>query len=302
MSLTNPYPCLFPTIHEDSINFMKLTHVRVVGFRSIKEKVTLAVDGKMTVLIGANDNGKTNLLSAIQCLNDREVFDAGDRNWDLSLEQEPSIEWQFRLTSEERLKLLDILDSKLKDEGVTVIRDAGTFELKILFRPDITEQKEPLGALISSVLSLATVVTKGISGEDRFSIPEDVTFCRCGASREIDVRGSDVFGMEELQTELLKLRPRIELFKSVEQLMDVVTLAELEQPTQEFMQGIFRYAGLWDVRNTLFQQSPATTRQLERASEIFTSKIRSEWQQGEELTFRLNHAGQNGNQIELLIQ
>ncbi len=54
---------------------------------------------------------------------------------------------------------------------------------------------------------------------------------------------------------ILKRRPRVELFTPVEQLMDVVTIAELEQPNQEFMQGIFRYAEIWDDRKQLFVQT-----------------------------------------------
>jgi AAA ATPase domain len=101
---------------------------------------------------------------------------------------------------------------------------------------------------------------------------------------------------------LKKRIPRIELFAPVAQLMDVVTLQQLDQPEQEFMQGIFRYARIWDGHAKLFKQDPATARRLEIASETFTAKIRAEWKQGENLSFRFDHAGQNGNQIELLIR
>jgi len=79
-------------------------------------------------------------------------------------------------------------------------------------------------------------------------------------------------------------------------------LQQLDDPRQEFMQGIFRYAGIWTSRKGLFKQDPATAKRLEKASEEFTRRIRDEWKQGEDLTFRFQHAGQNGNQIELLIR
>jgi 5S rRNA maturation endonuclease (ribonuclease M5) len=83
--------------------------------------------------------------------------------------------------------------------------------------------------------------------------------------------------------------------------MDAVTLADLDDPEQEFMQGVFRYAAMWDGHETLFRQDPATTRRLERASADFTRKIHEEWRQGENLEFKFQHAGKNGDQIELLI-
>jgi hypothetical protein len=92
------------------------------------------------------------------------------------------------------------------------------------------------------------------------------------------------------------------LFTPAEQLTDVITLPDLESAPQEFMQGIFRYAGLWENRQKLFQQTPATEKQLERASKVFTDKIRKDWQQGENLSFQIRHTGTNGDHIQLSIE
>ena len=44
---------------------MKLQKIKIFGFKSIKEEITLLVDEKTTVLIGANDHGKSNILESI---------------------------------------------------------------------------------------------------------------------------------------------------------------------------------------------------------------------------------------------
>ena len=105
----------------------------------------------------------------------------------------------------------------------------------------------------------------------------------------------------EARDYLIKSIPRVELFKPVDQIMDSVTLEELDDPEQEFMQGVFRYAGIWDSHESLFKQDPATTRRLEVASTEFTRKIHEEWKQGENLSFKFQHAGKNGDQIEMMI-
>ena len=48
---------------------MILRKVSIRGFRSVRELQELHIDQFVTVLIGANDHGKTNLLDAIRALN-----------------------------------------------------------------------------------------------------------------------------------------------------------------------------------------------------------------------------------------
>lgn len=133
-------------------------------------------------------------------------------------------------------------------------------------------------------------------------VPETVKFTKSGVGGTLQLqRNGFLDKLPDAVTYVSSRVPRIELFAPVTQLMDVVTLGELELPAQEFMQGIFRYAGIWEEHARLFVQNPATARRLERASDHFTEKIRSEWKQGENLSFRFQHAGQNGSQIELLI-
>jgi len=49
---------------------MRLKKVVISGFRSFKKAESLRVEDRVTVLIGANDHGKSNVLAAIELLND----------------------------------------------------------------------------------------------------------------------------------------------------------------------------------------------------------------------------------------
>ena len=62
---------------------MRLTRVEIEGYRSIGRKVDIRVERDVTILIGANDHGKTNILSAIEHLNpDKQFAPDTDLNWD----------------------------------------------------------------------------------------------------------------------------------------------------------------------------------------------------------------------------
>jgi AAA ATPase domain len=261
---------------------MKLNRVDIHGYASIKKTLSLHLDGRITTLIGANDTGKTNLLKAIRCLNDDVQFSSGDRNWDLTEETTPSIEWSFTLDPEDRTNLAVALEAVLTQQS----REAVVRHVPEVRGLEITEVVE--GNVQNTLLRIVHL--------DKVVMHRAIDF---SLSVKESVEDPDL--SPPINAALLKLRPRVELFAPAEQLMDVITLEELEQPDQEFMQGIFRYAGIWEERKSLFRQTPGTEHQLVRASEAFTQNIRKEWQQGEGLSFRLSHTGQNGDHIQLYI-
>ena len=242
---------------------MRLVSVEINGFRSVKRPLTLHIDSAITILIGANDHGKTGLLEALRSLNDDRGIGPADENWDLLGKDSTRIAHEFLLEDDEIAATDALIKADHKTEGDT----------------DAAVAIDPLIA------------------------PVKVTYVHNMANRVLQVLldGSEV-SESTLREYLLGCRPRVELFTSSDQIMDVVSIDVLDRPEQEFMQGIFRYAGIWDDRRELFSQTPATGRRLERASEEFTAHIREEWRQGEDLTFKFQHAGTNGNQIELLIR
>ena len=90
---------------------MKLTNVAVTGFKPIKGTENLIIDDKVTILIGANDHGKTNLLEAVLRLNDENPILNEDKNWDLPSDKLPRIEWIFKIDNGELDELKGIITS-----------------------------------------------------------------------------------------------------------------------------------------------------------------------------------------------
>lgn len=84
---------------------MNLREVQIEGFRSIRARETLQTDPSVTVLIGANDHGKTNVLRAIASLNEENAFSDSDRHWDLSGPALPAVHWRFALDEADRKAL-----------------------------------------------------------------------------------------------------------------------------------------------------------------------------------------------------
>ena len=88
---------------------MRLNSVKIEGFRSIKESLTLHCDPRVTVVLGANDHGKSNILEAIRYLNADQKFDADkDLNWDCAKSQEtlPHIEFNLELGDDDKAAVL----------------------------------------------------------------------------------------------------------------------------------------------------------------------------------------------------
>src|SRR5229473_1965179 len=103
---------------------MKLKQVRVDGFRSVKERVKLFIDPKVTILIGANDHGKTNLLEAIRCLNDDKALTPEDENWDSVDQGRPVLEFDFGLDEEESEQLKLLADGVAEKEHERKVAEA----------------------------------------------------------------------------------------------------------------------------------------------------------------------------------
>ena len=57
---------------------MLLTKVTIDSFRTLTTSQNIEIDTKMTVLMGANESGKTNLLQAIHCISLTNDFQTED--------------------------------------------------------------------------------------------------------------------------------------------------------------------------------------------------------------------------------
>ena len=93
---------------------MLLTKIKVKNYLSINGESEFPMDPRVTVLLGANDHGKSNLLRSLEHLNfDRPIL-ADDENWD---SKGARIDFTFCLTGaeiEELRSLLVAASEKLK--------------------------------------------------------------------------------------------------------------------------------------------------------------------------------------------
>lgn len=84
---------------------MKIKGITVHNFRSIKEQIFNLND--YSLLIGANNSGKTNIIDALRIFYEKEKFDKEDPPKFKTDDQESWIEIEFHLTNDEFANLRD---------------------------------------------------------------------------------------------------------------------------------------------------------------------------------------------------
>lgn len=263
---------------------MRLTRIIITGFLSIQKTETIILDRKINILIGANDHGKTNILRAIKCLNDDNPIVEEDRNWDLPVTDAIKIQWHFAIDK-------DFISKYKQEQNKTESekKDEGPIEV------------------VADDVPLAEPETEVQPGSTYFATNDDseLIFYREGVGAAVKVRvlSTPVKISTDKETELLELRPRVELFEAPKtNLVDRVNLAQLATPEFEFMQGIFMLAGLWENRDSVFMENDKTSKLLNEASDKLTKILNDKWNQGKNLTWKLIHVGTNGDHVEIKIQ
>ena len=269
---------------------MRLVNVEIEAYRSILKPISLHLDPVVTVILGANDHGKTNLLHALRHLNTDNPFKAErDLNWDRveKPEEFPSMVFNFELDEEDRGHLLKLATPQLSEGFVNEEGTVGQGETEEVTENDNDLEKPP--------------PNDSTSAEDTLTlddIPTTVRLVRAGAKGK-GVRSGPTFsnlqGIDSTVVKefLLTHIPRIELITAQDKVPDSVSAEELQSEEHEFMRGIFYYAGL-DPKNCqdLFEQNDRTMRQLQNASRELNRKLKMDWSQGEDLSFRLVHESQ----------
>lgn len=263
---------------------MRLTRVIITGFRSVQKTEEVILDSRINILIGANDHGKTNILCAIKCLNDDTPITDDDRNWDLPDTDAVKIQWYFAVDK-------DFLDKYKENDPET---------------PKMEEKEEkPAEDFPPEAVPTTELAEETPPEPTYFSTNKDseLIYYREGVSSKVQVLSAPVKIPTSKESELLALRPRVELFEAPKtNLVDRVNLAQLATPQFEFMQGIFMLAGLWENRETIFVENDKNSKLLNEASYKLTKILNDKWNQGKNLTWKLIHVGTNGDHIEIKIQ
>jgi len=345
---------------------MRIAKLRVKGYRSVKKDETLIADERITILIGANDHGKSNLLAAIRCLNDEHQISTDDRNWDLLPSDPVEITWHF-LADPETIELLKgfapapkiDLPAPVPDQTSTAAEPQVTAKVDLeqpelavsaavlpppqpianvaaptVAAPVVAPPAPALPATSGSTLEAPTTTAAAPAPQPTTAaapepavptppspptaqtVPEtesekvfpinaanEIVFSRDLISNRVKVVSLPLAVLASFEKEVLALRPRVELFESPSgNVVDQVNRSELETPAFEFMQGIFRLAGLWESRDQIFIQNDTTSKQLKEASAALTEILNDQWNQGKDLKWIFEHTGNNGDTIVIKIE
>ncbi len=276
---------------------MRLVQIEIEGYRSVAAPIALHLDPNVTVILGANDHGKSNLLEALTHLNGDKKFDPErDLNWDMTDDPKnfPFLSFEFELDEADRRNLLELSNAALAAEPATTTAGAAP-------------TSPPAVAVPGSVPPAATTPVAEPTGATE-PVPAPVlTLAKMPATlrvQKVGVEGSlTCIAFNELPKGLAtkffnQARPRVELIKPQESVPDSVNAAELLTDAHQFMRGIFYYAGL-DAKNAgkLFEQTDTTMKRLEGASAELNRTLKADWTQGAELAFLLAHDSKSGNII-----
>jgi predicted ATP-dependent endonuclease of OLD family len=268
---------------------MQLKQVKITGYRSIRNETTLFVEPNVTVILGPNDHGKTNCLNALLHLNDDCPFaEEGDLNWDSAdnPEELPSVVAHFTLSQAEIAQIL-----------------AEENEQNRIHNDEVEKKRAEQAESDGSADPAASRPDPGTTYEllKHEDLIDGIRFRRTGLKGKLDL-DIPVSLFESTEKLLFRLVPRFELINPVAKLSDSVTAQELAPDKNEFMRGIFYYAGLDpDDCDALFEQNDRTMRQLTQASKTLDRTLRETWSQGRGLEFKLQHDSKH-QRIELLIE
>jgi predicted ATP-dependent endonuclease of OLD family len=282
---------------------MLLRRVDITDFLSVKGTLPVDFDKRISVLLGANDHGKSNILVALQHLNDDTPIVEDETNWDA--DGVPELAFHFKLTAAEAEEWKAIIEKLVREANErAVVKEAET--------TDPGEEQEAVAATpeISPAAQVPPSVKKtpmkNVVPDKKPLLPEELPvgflnpanqnlkFTRRGKDTALQLDGVPISDLPtEISSFIEEYKPRVELFRAMTgTLQDAATAVDITTDDYEFLQGVFFYAGL-DPRDceSLFVRTDKTFRDLQNASKTLDDNLRQLWGQGTDLHFHLSHRG-----------
>jgi hypothetical protein len=197
---------------------MILKRIVVQNFLSFRERLSIDIDRNITILLGSNDHGKSNLLKALEHLNDEVPITEDECNWDSF--GTPALSFEFDLTAPELQKWAVAVE-----EAVLEIEEGNqsvTSGAQNLPSESVKWPQPPVGLnlLGPGILPATPKVAK------REWLPVDVpqsllkpsvtglTLSRLGVGNSLEIAGLPIFGLPDGMSRFLDEGiPRVELFE-----------------------------------------------------------------------------------------
>ncbi|MEP7365721.1 MAG: AAA family ATPase [Acidobacteriota bacterium] len=295
---------------------MILKNVVIKDFLSIRGTIKVVCDQQVTILLGANDHGKSNILSAIEHLNEEVVIGEDETNWDAAAAaDQPRLEFVLELNEAERTQLPELVTTWLtmaeaqrsqelleKKAKETAPEEKAKEEDKAAKAPEVEEDEEEEDdeddrelKFWENVHTLRTILQS--------ELPR-LRIVREGVGTELAIGGvSPKSFPREILNWFVEHLPRVELLRALSgELQDSVTVDKIASDTHEFLQGVFFYAGLdpFDCKD-LFRQTDTTERVIDKATKQLDEELRRLWMQGTDLGLHFELSHREGA-IEFLVE
>jgi hypothetical protein len=250
---------------------MLLTRLEITDFLSIKGTLPIDLDKKTTIMLGSNDHGKSNVLRAIQHLNDGDHISEDEANWDATEEDNwdpksaPGLSFTFSLTAAERREWKGVVEELVKaaaerllasETAKTEGQDGGASDPVPLATPAPTPTPA-LPAAPATATKIAVAPAKSgkaalVPAEEEGALAElpesaldpaatTLTLTRSGVGGGLQFSGVLMDNLPDgIQQFFEEKKPRVELFEALSgSLQDSATAETIVTPDYEFLQGVF---------------------------------------------------------------
>jgi AAA ATPase domain len=235
---------------------MLLKTITLAGFKSFRKRIELPLSDRTTVLIGPNDHGKTNALSAIERLNPESKFEPSEVNDRFGDKDEAYLSYTLSLSHPE-VKLLT--EQVVNSESYQKANQG--------------EVSDPSAVAVADTATQFASVTKVHEWLTQLITTRKIDVIRyCEKPLQVKLDELPEVWRPSLSALILDSLPKVILFKAdaLRQLPDTVDASGLQ--SNEVMQGVFRLAEIWDDRENLLAGNTRRNHDaLRDASETLTS-------------------------------